>query len=166
MVHDPNTKDAWADIKIRTATAAETPDIEHVLSLSLAEYESRYTNAAFKLTAPSREKILRRMDEGPVWVAVHNGEVVGTISAIPKGREIRIRGLAVRPAERGRGIGRLLLVHVARYAFTNGFRRMSLSTTPFLTRANREYEQFGFQRSSEGPQIFHGTPIYTMTKFL
>ena len=166
MVHDPNYEDAWADIEIRAATLAEAPDIERVLSLSLAEYKSSYTNAAFELTAPSREKILKRMDEGPVWIAVHNGEVVGTISAIPKGNEIRIRGLAVPPAERGRAIGRLLLVHVARYAFKNGFRRMALSTTPFLTRANREYEQFGFQRSSEGPRSVHGTPTYKMTKTL
>ncbi len=93
MVHDPNYEDAWASIEIRAATAAEAPDIERVLSLSFAEYKSRYTNAAFELTAPSRKKILKRMDEGPVWIAVHNGEVVGTISAIPKGNEIRIRGL-------------------------------------------------------------------------
>jgi len=166
MVHDPNYEDAWASIEIRAATAAEALDIEHVLSLSFAEYKSSYTNAAFEVTSPSREKILKRMDEGTVWVAVHNGEVVGTISAIPKGREIRLRGLAVPPAERGRALGRLLLIHAARYALKNGFRRMSLSTTPFLTRANREYEQFGFQRSPEGPQSVLGTPTYTMTKTL
>jgi GNAT superfamily N-acetyltransferase len=165
-MRDNHLEDAWAGIEIRTATAADAPAIEAVLSESFEEYKPRYTNAAFEATIPGRETILRRMEEGPTWVAVSEGEVVGTISAFPKGSVLCLRGLAVPPAERGKALGRLLLVHVARYAFHNGYRRMTLMTTPFLTRANREYEHFGFKRSKEGPREIHGTPFYTMTKRL
>lgn len=165
-MQDSNTENAWADIDIRLATAADAPKIEAVLAQSFEEYRTQFTSAAFEVTAPPAETILKRMKEGPVWVAVQRGDVVGTISAVPKGRSLLLRDMAVPPAERGKAIGRLLLVYVARYAFRNRFRRMSLSTTPFFTRAIREYEQFGFQRSHEGPHEVHGTPVYTMTKTL
>jgi len=155
---------AWADIEVRLATAADARTIHTVLTKSFEEYKARYTDAAFEAAVPPLERILERMKEGPVWVAEQRGEVVGTISAVPKGKTLLLRGLAVPPAERGRAIGKLLLVCVARHAFRNGYRRMTLSTTPFLTRAIRECEQFGFQRSQEGPHDLHGTPVYTLTK--
>lgn len=160
----PGTNSEWADIEVRLATAADAPQIETVLSQSFEEYRSRYTGAAFKAATPPQEIILRRMEEGPTWVAEQRGEIVGTISARPKGRTLLLRAMAVPPAERGRAIGKLLLVCVARYAFRNGYRRMTISASPFLTRALREYEQFGFRRSQEGPSEFHGTPVYNLTK--
>jgi GNAT superfamily N-acetyltransferase len=165
-MRDNTIENAWAGIEIRRATAADAPAIETILSASFEEYKSRYTSAAFEATIPGRTTILERLKEGPIWVAVDGGDVIGTISAFPRGNVLCLRGLAVPPAERGKALGKLLLVHVARYAFRNGFRRMTLTTTPFLTRANREYEHFGFERSAEGPQDLHGTPVYTMTKQL
>jgi GNAT superfamily N-acetyltransferase len=164
IMHIPSSENAWADVDVRTATAADTPAIEVVLSESFAEYESRFTRAAFEATTPTEAEILERLNDGPIWVAVHDGEVVGTISAFPKGSVLCLRDLAVTPKERGKSIGKLLLVNAAKYAFRNGYSRMSLITTPFLTRAIREYEHFGFRRSQEGPNEYHGTPAYTMTK--
>jgi len=160
----PGTNSEWAEIEIRLATAEDAPTIENVLSQSFEEYKSSYTSAGFKAAAPPQEVILRRMEEGPTWVAEQSGEIVGTISAQPKGSSLLLRGMAVPPAERGRAIGRLLLVYVARYAFRNGYRRMTVSASPFLTRALREYEQFGFQRSQGTQGEFYGTPVYELTK--
>ena len=158
------TNSEWAGIEVRLATAADAPQIETVLSQSFEEYKSRYTSAAFKAATPPQEIILKRMEEGQTWVAEQGGEIVGTISAQPKGRTLLLRAMAVPPAERGRAIGKLLLVYVARYAFRNGYRRMTVSASPFLTRALREYEQFGFRRSQEARGEFHGTPVYEFTK--
>jgi GNAT superfamily N-acetyltransferase len=160
----PVTQTEWTDVEVRIATADDAPAIEVVLSQSFEEYKSRYTNAAFQAATPSKAIVLERMEEGPTWVAEQKGEIVGTISAVPRGRTLVLRGMAVPPAERGRALGKLLLVSVARYAFHNGYRRMTVSASPFLTRALREYEQFGFRRSREGPNEFHGTPVYNMTK--
>ena len=160
----PGTNSEWANIEIRLATAEDAPTIQSILSQSFEEYKSSYTNAAFKAAVPPQETILRRMEEGTTWVAEQGGEIVGTISARPKGSTLLLRAMAVPPAERGRAIGKLLLVHVARYAYRNGFRRMTVSASPFLTRALREYEQFGFRRSQEKLDEFHGTPVYVLTK--
>ena len=160
----PETQSEWGDIEVRLAKADDARAIETVLSKSFEEYKARYTSAAFKAATPPQETIIKRMEEGPTWVAEQEGEIVGTISAIPQGRTLMLRAMAVPPAERGRAIGKLLLVRVARHAFRNGYRRMTIKASPFLTRALREYEQFGFQRSNEGPSEFHGTPVYHLTK--
>jgi GNAT superfamily N-acetyltransferase len=156
----------WSGIEVRLATAGDAPAIKTILSQSFEEYRSRYTKAAFEAATPPEAVILGRMEEGPTWVAEQAGEIVGTISAKPRGRTLLLRAMAVPPAERGRAIGRLLLIYAARYAFRNRFRRMTISASPFLTRALREYEQFGFRRSQDGPWEFYGTPVYTMTKSL
>jgi RimJ/RimL family protein N-acetyltransferase len=66
--------------------------------------------------------------------------------------------------DRGQRIGQRLLTQVEHYAFTKGYRRLFLSTTPFLNRAIRLYEGSGFVRN--GVDDLHGTPLITMEKYL
>jgi GNAT superfamily N-acetyltransferase len=106
------------------------------------------------------------MSEGPIWTAIEDETVVGTVSGVPVGNALLVRSLAVLPSERGQGTGELLLDQVENYAYENGYTRLVLSTTPFLTPAIRLYEQLGFRRSSEGPSDRLGTPIFTMVKEL
>jgi ribosomal protein S18 acetylase RimI-like enzyme len=166
MVKRPTSGDVWSEVVIRPAKPSEAQIIQSILCDSFEEYRSKYTSAAFQAVVPEESAIIECMKEGPVWVAVHHDEIVGTISAVPLAKEMQIRMMAVPPAERGKEIGRMLLVHLAKYAFNKGYRRLSLSINPFLTRAIREYEQFGFERTSEQPSDLHGTPVYTMTKYL
>jgi len=155
----------WADVEIRAAIERDADAISAILADSFAEYKPRFSNAAFEATTPDRDKILNRMKEGPAWVAISDGKIIGTISAVPRGRVMLLRDLAVPPAARGRAIGKMLLVHAARYAYHKRFRRLSMQAAPFLTRALREVEQFGFERIDEGACNFDGTtPVYTMTK--
>lgn len=163
-MRNPDTKPKWAGIEIRLANSEDAPVVEAILSQSFEEYKSHYTDGAFQSAAPPLKVILRRMEEGPIWVAEQSGEVVGTISARRKGSTLLLRGLAVPPAERGRAIGKLLLIHVARHATEIGCRRMSLTASPFLGRALREIEQFGFERSRKGPESVHGTAVLSLTK--
>jgi len=106
------------------------------------------------------------MSEGPIWTAIEDETVVGAVSGVPVGNALLVRSLAVLPSSRGQGSGKLLLDQVENYAYENGYTRLVLSTTPFLTPAIRLYEQFGFRRSSEGPSDRLGTPIFTMVKEL
>jgi GNAT superfamily N-acetyltransferase len=107
-----------------------------------------------------------RIDEGPVWVALRDGAIVGTVSALPKGEALYVRSMAVLPTARGHGIGELLLERVESFALEHGYKRLFLSTTPFLDRAIRLYEHWGFRRSDEGPHDLFGTPLFTMVKTL
>ncbi len=105
----------------------------------------------FAATAITSEQAIRRIAEGPVWVAVSGERIVGTVSVIPRGDSLYIRGMAVLPIARGQRIGEQLLKTIEQFAASGMFRRMILRTTPFLDRAIRLYEDFGFQRIDEGP---------------
>lgn len=153
-------------VRIRIAAPTDASEIASVLLESFAEYESLYTPEGFAATTPSSGSVLKRMEEGPVWVALLDRSIVGTASAMGRGEDLYIRGMAVLPAGRGRGIARRLLHEIEDYASAHGCQRLILSTTPFLYDAIRLYERFGFNRSREGPQYLSGTPLFTMVKKL
>jgi len=153
-------------VQIRMAIPNDASSIALVLYQSFVEYRSSYTDEGFSATTPTADQIQTRMKEGPVWVALHENAIVGTVSAVPKGEALYIRGMAVLPTARGQGVGELLFRHVESFASVQGHKRLFLSTTPFLARAIRRYENLGFQRSSEGPHDLFGTPLFTMLKSL
>ena len=153
-------------IRIRRAAPDDSPSIATVLYKSFEGYKSSYTEEAFVATTPTSEELRHRMVEGLTWVAVEDKALVGTVSAVPNGAALYIRSMAVIPSARGRGIGESLLHHVQNFAKANRYRRLFLSTTPFLISAIRLYQRFGFRRSREGPQDLFGTPLFTMGKKL
>ena len=157
--------DSTPRIRIRLAETGDPPAIASLLFESFVEYESLYTPGGFAATAITGEQIIARMSEGPVWVAMREEEeIVGTVSVVAKAESLYIRGMAVLPAARGERIGALLLTYVEEFARTEGCSRLFLSTTPFLDRAIRLYERFGFRRTLEGPHELFGTPLFTMEK--
>src|SRR5437868_15340621 len=80
--HRINMRRNSPGIKIRAATLDDASSIASVLSESFAEYELSYTQEAFTATTPTSDQIQSRLDEGPVWVALHNDAIVGTVSEI------------------------------------------------------------------------------------
>lgn len=151
---------------IRLATPEDVTAIAMVLHQAFVEYEDSYTPEALAATTPPADLIRQRLADGPSWVAVQNGVVVGTVSAVLTSGGAYIRSMAIVPTERGQGLGRLLLQTVEAFAHTHEATRLFLSTTPFLARAIRLYEQFGFRQSADGPHDLFGTPLFTMVKAL
>jgi putative acetyltransferase len=151
-------------LEIRLATTDAAAAIASVLFQSFIEYKSAYTPAAFAATCPDIEQIKIRLNEGPVWVALLNGTVVATVSAVVQGESTYVRGMAALPEARGLQIGKLLMTEVEAFAAARGCKRLFLSTTPFLTRAIALYERLGFNRTGAGPHDLHGTPLFTMEK--
>lgn len=152
------------DILIRAAERMDAASIAAVLRDAFIEYRRLYTDRAFAVTTPDAEQIAWRMNEGSVWVAVYKGVIVGTVSAVPNGKALHIRSLAVRPPARGAKIGQLLLRQVFDFASSHHHQRLFLSTTPFLTDAIRLYRRMGFRKSNEGPHDLWGTPLITLEK--
>jgi GNAT superfamily N-acetyltransferase len=153
-------------VKIRSATVDEAPVISAVLLEAFIEYKPLYTAAAFAATTPTAEQIRNRWDEGPVWVALSAGQIVGTIAAVSRDEALYVRSMAIQTTARGSGLGRSLLERVEDFAVRQAHKRMYLSTTPFLYRAIRLYEQFGFVKTVEGPDELYGTTIFTMEKYI
>jgi len=154
------------NIEIRLATQADAPVIASVLEAAFEEYRSLYTDEGFAATTPDSDHIQRRMLEGPIWIALHASECVGTVSVVLRGEELYVRGMAVLPSARGLHLGELLLKEVEDFALAHNCKYLILSTTPFLLRAIRLYEGSGFKRIAEGPHDLFGTPLFTMIKDL
>jgi len=140
--------------------------VADVLREAFESYRPQYTPEAFAATTPSAEQVRQRWHEGPVWVVVHDGRIVGTVAAVPRGHALYMRSMGVRPASRGSGCGRLLVEAVERHATANGHRLVVLSTTPFLHPAIALYARCGFARTDAGPLDLAGTPLVTMSKAL
>jgi putative acetyltransferase len=152
------------EIQIRLALPEDASAIASVLSESFAEYKAFYTPQGFTATTPASEGVLSRINEGPVWIASLDQIIVGTVAAVPVDKALYIRGMAIIPAARGRAIGEMLLRQVESFASAHGYKRLLLSTTPFLTRAIRLYEHFGFRPDNHDLHDLFGTPLFTMVK--
>ncbi len=104
------------------------------------------------------------MREGPLWVAEQGGRVVGTIAVLPQDDKAYIRGMAVLPSAQGLKIGLALLQQAEQFALENHCKRLVLRTTPYLHKAIRLYEGFGFIRIGEEYEDFFGLPSFLMEK--
>lgn len=149
---------------IRFAEPRESPAIATLLADAFSEYRPLYTLEGYAATVITSEQVADRIREGPVWVALSDEVIVGTVSVVARSGSLYLRGMAVPPTARGQHIGELLLAEVEKFAVTEGFRRLFLSTTPFLDRAIRLYERLGFRRTDEAPYDLYGTPLFTMEK--
>jgi GNAT superfamily N-acetyltransferase len=157
---------AATKLVIRRAGPADDQAIAEVLYQSFLEFKPLYSDCGFAATTPGADQMLVRMREGPVWVALRQSVVVGTVAAMVKGESIHIRGMAVLPAARGSGAGAALLKQVEEWAARERYTRLFLSTTPFLGSAIQLYERFGFRRTEDGLHDLFGTPLFTMEKVL
>ena len=154
------------DVTVRRAVLEDAPVIAALLHASFAEFRPLYTPEGFAATAITAEEVSGRLIEGPVWVALLEDSLCGTIAAVGRSAALYVRGMAVLPSVRGKGVGEALLREVDAFATQRGFHTLLLTTTPFLDSAIRLYERFGFSRTPGGEADLFGTPLFTMEKRL
>ena len=149
---------------LRIAEPDDAEAIAAVLRESFAEYESSYTPQAFAATVSGVEEIKRRFGKETIWVALIGDKIIGTVGVVPRQDSLYARSMAILPEARGKQIGERLLKEIENYAVARNYRRLFLNTTPFLHRAIRLYEKFGFLIC--GADDLFGTPLVTMEKSL
>ena len=91
------------NVDVRQAVESDAGAISGVLRSAFAEFEPLYTQKGFEATTPGPEAVLKRMREGPVWVAVHDDIIIGTVAAMCEDGECYVRGMGVVPDSRARG---------------------------------------------------------------
>ena len=110
-------------------------------------------NFAFYLELQDYDEELRHLEgkygppRGALILAEENGAAAGCIALKQMDEEGRceLKRLYVRPAFRGRGLGRELTRRIIAAAREIGYKEMLLDTLPFLQSAQRIYRAAGFR---------------------
>ena len=98
--------------------------------------------------APPRGRLLLAIDS--------SGQAAGCVALRPLEESVcEMKRLFVRPAFRGRGIGRTLAERVIAEAQSIGYATMKLDTLPKINAATRLYEILGFVRC----EAYYNTPL-------
>ena len=153
-------------MKIITATPNDAPVIAEILKLGFQEIMELYTPKAYEATVISIHKVKERIQQGTVWLALLSEKPVGTISGMLSGSSLYIQSMAVIPVARGQKVGQNLLKTVQQYAKEKNCSRLLLSTSPYLKKAIRIYENFGFEIINDPPYELEGIPLFSMGKRL
>jgi GNAT superfamily N-acetyltransferase len=135
------------DLRIEPATERDVPVVLSLIK-ALAEYErmardvvadEALVHASLFGAAPSAEVVLARVGAEPVGFAVwfHN------YSTFLGRRGLYLEDLFVMPEWRGRGIGRALLVHLAKVAVERKCGRLEWSVLDWNEPAIRFYRSLG-----------------------
>jgi ribosomal protein S18 acetylase RimI-like enzyme len=144
-----------SDVLIRLADPGE---YEAIGELSEAAYSHDYDiSDGYRRTL---RDVAARAAQHEVWVAIdrHTGQLLGSVvtprpgshvSELGQPGELDFRLLAVAPAARRRGIGRLLVEHVIALAAERGATRVVLNSGPQMTGAHQLYYAMGFTRLAE-----------------
>ncbi|MBV6424303.1 MAG: hypothetical protein NAOJABEB_02113 [Steroidobacteraceae bacterium] len=140
-------------LAIRTALAGDAPVL-----LSLIRGLADYERLAHEVVATEAQLATELGAAHPVvhaLVAEQDGEAVGfalyffSFSTFVGRQGLYLEDLYVRPASRGRGIGRALLGELARRAAARGCGRMEWSVLDWNVDAQRFYEGLGARPMAE-----------------
>ncbi|MDY0236469.1 MAG: GNAT family N-acetyltransferase [Gudongella sp.] len=84
-----------------------------------------------------------------LWVAEHNGEIVGSIAIIGHGDIAQLRWFILHPDYRGIGLGRKLFNEAMDFCRSKNYKSIYLYTTYQLERAIAMYKKAGFVKVEE-----------------
>ncbi len=148
------------EVRVRAASEADVPLILSFIK-ELAEYE-RLSHEVVATEEALREHLFGERPVAEVAIAEDRGEAAGfalffhSFSTFLGRPGIYLEDLYVRPEFRGRGVGRALLVHLARLAKERGCGRLEWSVLDWNEPA------IGFYRSI-GASPVGGWTVYRVT---
>lgn len=113
--------------------------------------EYNYTTAFEGYVAQSFYDFLIRYnaDRDRLWVAEHNGEIIGCIGIVGHGDRAQLRWFLLHPNYRCIGLGKRLLNEAIEFCRGKGYKAAYLDTTDDLDKAIGMYTKVGFVKVAE-----------------
>lgn len=142
---------------------AEAPDAAAIHQCVTAAYQ-HYIARLGKPPGPMLDDYSLVVEEHEVFVAEHNGVVVGVLVLIGKGSGWLLDNVAVDPKYQGRGIGRLLLEFAETRTRQRGYPYLDLYTHASMTENIAMYERAGYLET--GRRVERGYDRVYMRKSL
>ena len=152
-------------VQICRAQLTDAAAIAGCLSAAFARHRDEYTAGAYADTVLNSDGVRRRLQEMCLFVAISDGEIVGTIGCSANGSEGQLRGMAVLPDWQGTGVALALLQSAEAELKKSGCGCVSLDTTAPLIQAVRFYTKSGYSASGRVADFF-GMPLYEYRKLL
>jgi len=152
-------------VQIRRAQVTDAEAIVGCLSAAFAQHRDDYTAGAYADTVLNSDGVRWRLQEMCLFVAISDGEIVGTIGCMANGSEGHLRGMAVLPDWQGTGVALALLRTAEAELKKNGCGYVTLDTTAPLTRTVRFYARNAYSASGRVTDFF-GMPLYEYRKLL
>ena len=95
------------------------------------------------------DKHLERVGPERLWVAEHDGKVVGLVGLIVGSHEAEVEPVVVASGQRDKGIGQAMLYRMVEEARTLGVRYLSVKPVARNVKAISFYYSFGFRTLGE-----------------
>ena len=90
-------------------------------------------------------------DRDKIWIAEHNGKIVGNIAVVDRGDKAQLRWFITDPGYRSIGLGKALLLKALEYCRQSGYPMVYLETCDDLPKAISMYRRAGFTLAKETP---------------
>jgi len=149
-----------SEVRLRAATEAEAPRLRELIRSAYGHYVERMGFEPRPMTEDYAE-VMTRFD---VLAADRGGEIVGLILLGPGEEGFVIDNVAVDPASRGSGVGRLLLERAEEGAREAGFDSIYLYTHETMTESIALYERIGYVEYARRPMPPDGSKVVFMRK--
>ncbi len=155
------------EAEIRLAEPNDAADISRVLAEAFSVVRQHYTDEAYDVVTPTPAVILKRFEEGPMWVADVEGQIVGTVSLTTEPEGYYVRSMAVSPKAQRLGVGQKLLEAVHDHIAGSEISRIFLYTTYFTPGAKDMYEKSGYSFVRDTtPAEWYGVPGLEMERVI
>ena len=154
------------DLRIRDAHSEELDEVSLLIKEAYIDYQHWFPEERWKLYLEDIMDVRSRLPVSELIVAELNRRLAGTVTLYldassflreqwPEGWA-GVRLLAVRPAYRGRGIGRALMEECICRCRKRNVKTIGLHTAVIMGAARKLYEDMGFVRAPE--YDFHPSP--------
>ncbi len=124
----------------------KSEDADRVAAIEAASFPVPWSRQSFWEEASN--------EQAYYLLAISDGEIIGYAGAWLVLDEAQVTNIAVAPAWRGRGVGRLLLTELIARVKVQGAVRMTLEVRPSNTAALALYDALGFQDCGRRPGYY------------